>query len=109
LEEIAMTDKQLSENKQTPYGFWIIIAGFVVVSLAFVLSVYKWSDSKDVTAAVGTVAGTVGTLAGAYFGVHAGAAGKEKAEQERDDAQQKVERLAALMEPGTAARALNIT
>jgi hypothetical protein len=36
---------------------------------------------KDVTSAVGSMTGVVGTLAGAYFGVSAGSAGKAKAEK----------------------------
>jgi hypothetical protein len=98
-----------AETNNQRYGFWVIIAGFAVVVLVFLISAVLWrSDVKDVTAAVGAVTGTVGSLAGAYFGVHAGAAGKEKVEQQRDAAQAKVERLAALMDPPTAARALDI-
>lgn len=95
-------------KQDTQYGFWIIIAGFIVVLLVFLVSVYKWPESKDVTAAVGSVTGIVGTLAGAYFGVHVGAAGKEKAEQQRDAAQAKVERIAALLEPSKAQEILNL-
>ena len=89
-------------------GLVVVIAGFVVVVIVFLVSVNKWSESKDVTAAVGAVTGVVGTLAGAFFGVHAGAAGKERAEAQRDAAQDKVERLAALLPPNEAARALNV-
>jgi len=95
-------------EQEYQYGFWIIIVGFFVVSVVFIISVYKWSEAKDVSAAVGAVTGTVGSLTGAFFGVHAGAAGKDKAEAQRDAAQAKVERLAALMDPVTAARAMNI-
>jgi hypothetical protein len=105
---MAMSNGQPTETTDKHYGFWIIIAGFLVVLLVFVVAVLKWPEAKDVTAAVGAVTGTVGTLAGAYFGVHAGAAGKEKVEQQRDAAQAKVEKLAALMDPSIAARALNV-
>jgi hypothetical protein len=100
----------MSDNTSTkpPYGFLVIISGFAVVLVVFFISLKHWTDVKDVTAAVGAVTGTVGSLAGAFFGVHAGAAGKEKAEQQRDAAQNKVERLAALMEPTQAARAMDI-
>ena len=60
------------------------------------------------TAAVGSITGVVGTLAGAFFGVHAGAAGKEKADAERQKAQEKVERLAAMLAPEQARHALGI-
>ncbi len=95
-------------KQDTQYGFWIIIAGFIVVLLVFLVSVHKWAESKDVTAAVGSVTGVVGTLAGAYFGVHVGAAGKEKAEQQRDAAQAKVERIAALIDPKQAKEILSL-
>jgi hypothetical protein len=100
---------------RSKYGFWIVIAGFGVVLAAFIFSIEKWGDAKDVTAAVGAVTGVVGTLAGAFFGVHVGAEGKAKADQaaaqaqaKADLAQAKVERLAALMPAADAARALNI-
>jgi uncharacterized membrane protein len=103
------------DTVRSKYGFWIVIIGFGVVLAVFIFSIEKWTDAKDVTAAVGAVTGVVGTLAGAFFGVHVGAEGKEKADRaaaeaqaKADQAQAKVERLAALMPPGDAARALNI-
>lgn len=95
-------------KQDTQYGFWIIIAGFIVVLLVFLVSVYKWAEAKDVTAVVGSVTGIVGTLAGAYFGVHVGAAGKEKAEQQRDAAQAKVVKIAALLDPSKAQEISNL-
>jgi hypothetical protein len=93
---------------RTKYGFWIIIVGFIIVLGAFAIAIVKWSDAKDVTAGVGAVTGIVGSLSGAFFGFHAGAAGKEKAEAERNKVHQQLARLAALMPPAEAARALNI-
>lgn len=104
-----MSNGQVPDTKKDLYGFWIIIAGFLVVLAVFLISAHKWPDSKDVTAAVGAVTGTVGSLAGAFFGVRAGSEGKDKADAQRDVAQAKVERLAGLMDPATAARALNIS
>jgi hypothetical protein len=105
-----MTENQLTgpDSSRYLYGLVVVLAGFAVVLVVFILSNNKWSESKDVTAAVGAVTGVVGTLAGAFFGVHVGAAGKDRAEAERDAAQNKVEKLAALMAPDQAARVLNI-
>ncbi len=105
-----MADNQAphSDSINSLYGLIIVMAGFAVVLATFILSLYKWSESKDVTAAVGSVTGVVGTLAGAFFGVHVGAAGKDRAEAQRDAAQNKLTQLAALMPPEQAARALNI-
>ena len=108
-EDTAMPNDKPTDTDEKPYGFWIIIAGFVVVVIVFIVSVHKWGEAKDVTAAVGSITGIVGTLAGAYFGVHAGAAGKAKVEQQRDAAQSRAERLAAFMEPAAAARALDLS
>ena len=101
-------DRRDEDPTKSKYGFWIVIIGFAVVVAVFVFAARKWSDVKDVTSAVGSVTGVVGTLAGAYFGVSAGSAGKAKAEAERQQAQEKVERLSALLPPDQAARALRI-
>ena len=91
------------------YGFWLIIVGFGVVLLTFIFCIENWKDAKDVAAVVGAVTGIVGTLAGAFFGVNVGALGKAKADQAAAQAQAKVERLAALLPPADAARALDIS
>jgi len=97
-----------SDASKTKYGFYMIVIGFAFVFAALVFSVLHYSDVKDATAAVGSISGVIGTLAGAFFGVHAGAAGKDKAEAERQQAQQKVERLAAMLSPNDAVRALQM-
>ncbi len=103
-------DDHINEGdpSKSRYGFWIIVIGFAVVLAVFIFAAQKWSDVKDVTAAVGSITGVVGTLAGAFFGVHAGAAGKEKADAERQKAQEKVERLAAMLPSDQAKHALGI-
>jgi len=97
-----------SDASKTRYGFFVVVIGFAVVLAALIFSALHYADVKDATAAVGSITGVVGTLAGAFFGVHAGAAGKEKAEAERQQAQEKVERLAALLSPSDAVRALRM-
>jgi hypothetical protein len=105
-----------TNSSRTIYGFWVVLAGLASLLAVFFYAATIWSEVKDVTAIVGAVSGTIGTLVGAYFGVQVGAAGKEKAEAARDkaeaqrqDAQAQITRLAAMMAPETAARILNIS
>jgi hypothetical protein len=92
------------------YGFWIVVIGFAVVLLALVLAIKlgEWKDVKDVTTLLSAVTGIVGGLAGAFFGVHVGAAGKEQANAERREAQRQLLNFAASAPPEIAKRALNI-
>src|SRR5262245_9325584 len=108
----------MSDEQQTPqpdilrirYGFWIVVIGFVVVMMTLILAVELggWHDVKDVTTVLSPVAGIVGSLAGAFFGVHVGAQGKERAENERQTAQKQLLNLAAAVQPEIAKRALNL-
>jgi hypothetical protein len=63
---------------------------FVVALVAIPLA----ADGDRVTIATAAFTG-IGTIAGAYFGVRVGADGKERAEQDRQEAQLVVERVAA--------------
>lgn len=63
---------------------------FVVALVAIPLA----SGGDRVTIATAAFTG-IGTIAGAYFGVRVGADGKERAEQDRQEAQLVVERVAA--------------
>lgn len=102
-----MPNDGLIEDGKSLYGFLVVIAGFVLVGIVFYFSIHKWLESKDVTAAVGSVTSVVGTLAGAFFGVNIGAAGKARAESERNSAQKTVAKLAALVQPSDAAKVLD--
>jgi hypothetical protein len=79
------------------YGFWVVIVGFVLVGIIAVAAVSKWTAAGDVTAVIGSVTGVVGTVVGAFFGVHIGSAGKEKAEAARDQASDKAQTFAGFM------------
>lgn len=63
---------------------------FVVALVAIPLA----SGGDRVTIATAAFTG-IGTIAGAYFGLRVGADGKERAEQDRQEAQLIVERVAA--------------
>ncbi len=58
-----------------------------VVAVTFSVSVLKWSTAADVATVMGSVTGVVGTLVGAFLGFKIGSQGKEKADEDRREAQ----------------------
>jgi uncharacterized membrane protein len=94
------------DNKRITYGFCVVVIGFLVVLSAFAIAV--WKDAKDVTTLLSAIIGIVGSLAGTFFGVHVGAAGKEQAESERRDMQRRLINLAASATPDVAKGAMNL-
>jgi len=97
-----------TDQMRIRYGFWIIILGFVLVTVVFLAAILKWTTASDVATVVGSVTGVVGTIIGAFFGVQVGSAGKEKAETARNQAEDKVVRLAAALDPTVANNILGI-
>jgi hypothetical protein len=96
------TEEVKDEQWKYQYGFWVIIAGFVLVAGVFVAAIMKWAKAADVTMAVGSITGFVGTAVGAYFGFNAGSAGKGKAESRASKAEERVMHLAGMLEPAVA-------
>ena len=103
-----------SQSPQAGTGGFITAAGAVLVvglGLAFVFVI--------TLVALGTVPGSqkaavvtsgftvLGTIVGAYFGLKAGAAGKDQVEAARDAEAIKVQELAARTDPETAKAALD--
>lgn len=84
----------------------VVIAGLIALLVSLGIAMHKTTDSKEVVAIMGSLSGTIGTLVGAFFGFHAGASGKEKAQEEKDKAQANFNRLAG-MAPA-AAQSLNL-
>ena len=74
------------EAERWKYGLWVVFAGLAVILAAFGAALVAFSEAADVSTALAPVTGVVGTIVGAYFGVQAGAAGKEKAEEQRAQA-----------------------
>jgi vacuolar-type H+-ATPase subunit I/STV1 len=81
------------------YGFWVVLAGLLVVLLVYAVAVMNWKAASDVAAVVSSASAVVGTIVGAFFGVQVGSAGKEKAEEQRDKAQAQAQELAAALPP----------
>ena len=96
------------DSQSVAWGAWVVISGLAVVLAVALFAINRWTDTKDVTAVIGSVTGVVGTLAGAYFGVHAGQAGRDRAEARKDEAQQQATKLAAALDPSVAARIMNL-
>ena len=112
-----MLDDHGSEEAQARAGGVVetvrAIGSVLVVGLglafAFIIAVVALGTvPAGQKATVATASFTVlGTIVGAYFGVKAGAAGRERAEAAREAEAVKVQELAARMEPGSAETALD--
>jgi hypothetical protein len=69
------------------YGYRIVISGLVLVVVVFAVGILKMDKPcADVATLVTSVTGVIGTIVGAFFGVHAGSAGKGKADDDRNKA-----------------------
>ncbi len=97
-----MPDQQL-EQLRIRYGLWIILAGFLLVALVSVVSIFRWEDVTSVATAIGATTSLVGTVVGSFLGVQVGAAGKERAQADLRHVEE-VARLALSMLPPEVAR-----
>jgi amino acid transporter len=84
-----------ADQTRTYLGFLVIVIALVIVVIVFLAGVGKLTASADVATAVGSVTTVIGTLVGFFFGNSAGSAGKEKAETARQNAQKKLNLVAA--------------
>jgi hypothetical protein len=85
------------------YGFYVVITGLVVVLIGFAAAVIQ---SGEVATLFAGVCGVVGTVIGAYFGVQAGQAGKDRAEAELRRVNDMAIRMAGYAGPGMVDRVL---
>src|SRR5215472_801127 len=69
------------------YGFWVVNIGIAAILVAFLISLVRLSASGDVATVASAMFAAIGTLAGAYFGYHAGSGGKTAADQARQTAE----------------------
>lgn len=84
------------------YGLVVVLAGLVVITFAFVVALKEYDKAADVSTALAPVTGVVGTLVGAFFGVQAGAAGKEKAEAARSKSDEQAKAALGALPPEQA-------
>jgi hypothetical protein len=63
------------------YGLGAVLAGFVAILMAFGFALLKFDTAADAVAVAAPAIAAIGTLAGAYFGVQAGASARESNDQ----------------------------
>ncbi|MFI7440075.1 hypothetical protein [Nonomuraea indica] len=85
------------------YGFFVVLAGIVAILVAFGAAVFATGQFAALFAGV---AGVIGTIMGAYFGVQAGQSGKARVEAELARSQEMVVRLAAYVGTSNAPRVI---
>ena len=81
-----------TEDVKTKYGYYIVVAGLALVAILYMVTIIIFAMltpdnlANNVVASMGAITGIIGSLVAAYFGLQAGAAGKEssdaKAEQQ---------------------------
>jgi hypothetical protein len=81
------TAQDTSSTQLYKYGFWVAIIAIAAIVAAFLISLVRLTVSGDVATVASAMFAAIGTLAGAYFGFHAGSAGKQEADRERDTAE----------------------
>jgi hypothetical protein len=75
-----------SEDVKTKYGYQIVLAGLALVTVLYVATIIIFAIltpdnlANNVVASMGAITGVIGSLVAAYFGLQAGAAGKEAAD-----------------------------
>jgi hypothetical protein len=90
------------------YGLYAVLAGMAALVLVFFFAIYRLPDAGSAAAAMGPVLAAIATLAGAYFGIQAGAAGKERSDQAAYEAHSQAVQLAAIADPAQAAAVLKL-
>jgi hypothetical protein len=100
--------------ERVKYGARLVGGAFVLLGVVFGLAVWRFAAARDVSAAVGSVATVIGTIIGAFFGIHIGSAAKETAEAGRAHAEagradaEKIARAAlAKLDPPAAQEVVN--
>ncbi|SDK93458.1 hypothetical protein SAMN05421874_11370 [Nonomuraea maritima] len=106
--EAMMTPDELTaaqaDATRWRYGFLVVVVGIVAVLAAFWAAVFASGQFATLFAGV---AGVVGTIIGAYFGVQAGQSGKARVEAELAKSQEMVVRLAAYVGTENAPRVID--
>src|SRR5258706_5586879 len=81
------------------YGIVAVALGIIAIVASLWIVVDNFTKAADVGSVLGIVVAPIGTIVGAYFGVQAGAAGKDKADANAKDANNKAIALAAGLDP----------
>jgi hypothetical protein len=78
---MADADSEKSSADRWRYGIIAVVVGVFAILGAFALALTQFKTSTDIAAVLGVVITPIATIVAAYFGVQAGSAGKEKAEE----------------------------
>jgi hypothetical protein len=98
----------VDDDGRWKYGLWAVLGGAAAIVLISAVAMLRYENAADVGSAVGPAIAALGTLAGAYFGVQAGAAGKQASDASRDAAHAQALRFAAIADPRLALEVLGI-
>jgi len=90
---------QKDDSEKYHHGFWIVISGLFVMTLALLISATRWPVASDTTSVLTAFGGVVGTLVGAFFGVAVGSEGKKQADKRADEACRTATKLALYVDP----------
>lgn len=101
-QSVNQPNSQSVDLARVRYGAWLIVVAFVLLGAVFGIAVAKFTAPADITAVVGSVAGVVGVIIGAFFGVQVGSSGKEAAEADRAQAERAARIALAKLEPREA-------
>jgi glucose-6-phosphate-specific signal transduction histidine kinase len=107
LDAMLRTDEltaQQADQVRWRYGFLVVVFGIIAILIAFGAAVFATQESVVLFAGL---AGVVGTIMGAYFGIQAGQSGKAKVEAELARSQELVVRLAAYVGTENAPRVID--
>ncbi len=90
----------LSENSLNGL-FSMVVVGIALLAVCWAANsvIAKVNDATSAVAVLSAVTGIVGTIVGAYFGVHVESSGKEEAVTARNDSEQTTKAMALLIDP----------
>jgi len=106
--EVVSADPLSDSRARWRYGLIAVIAGFTTLVVVFGIALLRFKTANDLSSAAAPAVAAIGTLTAAYFGVQAGAAGKEQSDASRDRAYSELLRFAANADPDHAITLLGI-
>jgi len=96
-----------TDKMRITYAFRPAVIGLAIAATLVIFLVTRTEyKSNDVVAVVGLFTSVLGTLVGAFFGLQIGSAGKERAQQEAQDAHRLAQKALARLSPMTLKRSL---
>ena len=96
------TPSASSEDVRDRYGLILAVAAFVLLGVVFGVAMSQFTKASDVAAVVGSAGAIIGTIVGAFFGVHAASAGRAAAEAGRAKAEHNTHLALAKLDPSVA-------